>query len=317
MIPYNTRLRTFFWREKGEFPFLPASVMTIAMLCSAQLWLELIWGVTFSYQFTVITGAIFSFLMSFVFTMKWWSDFSRQGPWNLLPSIVLIIPVGAVVSLSILPYLTAGVLFSFIFYDLRFIMVRYEAILYCFMIGAPVNRIGCIRDKRRRIVFPKHWSFIDIIMFAAMYSGRRWCALSKLKMLIFIPFTPFLLLQGIMLKRDKKKKATRESLMVTMQKMIDWLEEKDEDLLLYAEGTRSRELKPFQSIMAHVAIETETLLTPLVIKPVKPYMGPFLFYTQPPVDAIFCEDIDPMQFADTKTLTNHAYNALKSEWEKK
>ncbi len=293
-----------------------AGFLTVAMLCSARFWLEFVWGLRpCSYEFTILIGLIFMELMILLFTTRWWSEFCGEGPWNLVQN-TFIIPVGLAVTFGIIPYLVLGVMLSLVFYDLRFILVRVEAILYCFLIGAPVNRVGRIYGKHARIVFLKHWSFVDIIMFAAIYPGRRWSAVSKLLMLFIIPFTPFLLLQGIMLRR-KKGKATRSSVLKVMAKAAHRLGVLEEDILIYPEGHRSWGLKRFQDLMAHLALENQAPLTPIAITFVKPYVGKYGIQTQPACDAVIGYDIHTHTFNNPQELNECAHSTLERMLEEK
>jgi 1-acyl-sn-glycerol-3-phosphate acyltransferase len=286
-----------------------ASAMAISMIFLARFLLELRWGNSiFSWELTLLISLVYTELMC-LFTSSYWDNFAGDGPWNIIPTIIIIAGsivvglAGFVVTLVVFP-------FSIVIKRLRYEMVYAEGILFSFVFGFPTDIIGVVaEDGRSRVVFSKHSSFGDMIIFAWAYIFRFWTVISKFLM-FFIPlFCTFLCLEGISLRRGKGKKTKGRSGVLAKWKAVRKMKN-GYDLSVYPEGTRSEELASFKSGSAKMAHENGFLMTPFAIRWQKPYDGGLWVNPQHPIGE-FGEDIDSTQFAKWEELNDFAHNSME------
>lgn len=141
-----------------------------------------------------------------------------------------------------------------------YIIIRYWARIWLWVIGMPLEVIGPRPPKGRYVIVANHISYLDpVVLFSGLPGYFR--ALGK-KEFSKVPLLGFLYKQ-VVIMIDRSSKHSRARSMRIMWRVL----KKEADILIYPEGTfneTSRPLKEFYDGAFRLAINTQTPVFPVI-----------------------------------------------------
>jgi len=174
---------------------------------------------------------IFLLLFYVFFPTRQWATFSKQGPWNIIPTIVIYISVFLIgvpaMILGACIHAISPKKYSYFFVDVFFRIFGYLlGISFCQLNENPIPKNETV------VCVCNHSGFIDSILSVLAMHARPWSVAAAWKMFFIPPFCFFLWRHSIPLRR--KDIQSLHKFNAFMLKCID----KNISPLLFIEGTR-------------------------------------------------------------------------------
>ena len=144
---------------------------------------------------------LFLVLFYEIFPSTWWATFSKQGPWNIVPTIVICISI-LFVGLPVM-VLGGGIhLVSPKKYTYRIADVSFR--IFAYLVGFKCKQLNEIPiDSHETVICtPNHSSWIDSVLAVIAMNGRPWSVAAAWKMFFTPPFCFFLWRHSIPLRKN-------------------------------------------------------------------------------------------------------------------